>query len=173
MELVNRLVTREKIIDFNNPEDAADVLYAIALNRTGGGKSFTGFLKGFGLKQGACGTTTSWDTVDMLCAGADMASIRTVIERLREIGGGAVFAIGETVVAECPLALCGVVSLAPLKTLAAQMRNLDEALQNAGARWEKPVLTLDTLTTASIPHLRITHEGYVRMRDRKILPLSE
>ncbi|OPY80462.1 MAG: Adenine deaminase [Syntrophus sp. PtaU1.Bin005] len=173
MELVNRLVTREKIIDFDNPEDAADVLYAAALNRTGGGKSFTGFLKGFGLKMGACGTTTSWDTVDMLCAGADMASIRTVIERLREIGGGAVFAIGETVVAECPLPLCGVVSLAPLKTLSAQMRNLDEALQNAGARWEKPVLTLDTLTTASIPHLRITHEGYVRMRDRKILPLSE
>lgn len=173
MELVNRLVTREKMIDFENPEEAADVLYCVALDRTGGKQSFTGFLQGLGLKQGACGTTSSWDTVDMICAGADMASIRTVIERLREIGGGAVFAVGDTVVAEGPLPLCGVVSLAPLKTLAGQMRNLDEALRNAGARWEKPVLTLDTLTTASIPHLRITHEGYVRLRDRKILPLVE
>ncbi len=173
MELVNRLVTREKTIDFENPEEADGVLYCVALDRTGGRQSFTGFLQGFGLKQGACGTTSCWDTVDMICVGADMTSIRTVIERLREIGGGAVFAIGETVVAECPLPLCGVVSLAPLKTLAGQMRNLDEALRNAGTRWEKPVLTLDTLTTASIPHLRITHEGYVRLRDRKILPLCD
>jgi len=173
MELVNRLVTREKVIDFENPEEAADVLYCVALDRTGGKQSFTGFLQGFGLKQGACGTTSSWDTVDMICAGVDMVSIRTVIERLKEIGGGAVFAVGETVMAECPLPLCGVGSLAPMRTLAGQMKNLDEALRIAGARWEKPVLTLDTLTTASIPHLRITHEGYVRLRDRKILPLAE
>jgi len=102
-----------------------------------------------------------------------MISIRTVVERLREIGGGAVFAIGETVVAEFPAPLCGIVSLAPMKTLSGQMKKLDEALRNSGTRWEKPVLTLDTLTTASIPHLRITHEGYVRLRDRKILSLHD
>jgi len=173
MELVTRLVTREKMIDFDDPDEAADVLFTVALERTGGGQSFTGFLKGFGLQRGACGTTMCWDTVDMICTGADMISIRTVIERLREIGGGAVFAIGETVVAEFPAPLCGVVSLEPMKTLAGQTKRLDEALRNSGARWEKPVLTLDTLTTASIPQLRITHEGYVRLRDRKILSLAE
>jgi len=173
MELVTRLVTREKILDFENPEEATDVLLTVALDRTGGRQSFTGFLKGFGLQRGACGTTMCWDAVDMVCAGADMISIRTVVERLREIGGGAVFAIGETVVAEFPAPLCGIVSLAPMKTLSGQMKKLDEALRNSGTRWEKPVLTLDTLTTASIPHLRITHEGYVRLRDRKILSLHD
>ncbi len=59
-----------------------------------------------------------------------------------------------------------------MRTLYGQMKKLEEALKNNGVRWEKPVLTLDTLTTASIPHLRITHEGYVRLRDRKILPLN-
>jgi len=172
IELVSRLVTREKILDFDSSEDAADVVLTVALDRTGGMQSFTGFLKGFGLQQGACGTTMCWDTVDMICVGADMISIRTVIERLREIGGGAVFAIGETVIAEFPAPLCGVVSLAPMRTLYGQMKKLEETLKNNGVRWEKPVLTLDTLTTASIPHLRITHEGYVRLRDRKILPLS-
>jgi len=106
MELVNRLVTREKVIDFENPEEAADVLYCVALDRTGGKQSFTGFLQGFGLKQGACGTTSSWDTVDMICAGVDMVSIRTVIERLKEIGGGAVFAVG--VLPEAAVVVVGV-----------------------------------------------------------------
>jgi adenine deaminase len=172
MELINRLVTREKIIDFDNPEDAADVLLIVALDRTGGAQSFTGFLKGFGLQRGACGTTMCWDTVDMLCVGADMTSIHTVIERLKEIGGGAVFAIGETVVAEFPAPLCGVVSLEPMKVLQVKMKKLEEALRNQGVPWEKPVLTLDTLTTAAIPQFRITHEGYVRLRDRQILSLD-
>jgi adenine deaminase len=172
MELVNRLVTKEKIIDFENPEDAADVLLIVALDRTGGAQSFTGFLKGFGLRQGACGTTMCWDTVDMICVGADLVSIHTVIERLKEIGGGAVFAIGKTVVAEFPAPLCGVVSLEPMKVLQVKMKKLEEALRNQGVPWEKPVLTLDTLTTSAIPQFRITHEGYVRLRDRQILSLA-
>ncbi len=172
MELVTRLVTREKIVNFDHPEEAADVLLAVALNRTGGSESFTGFLQGFGLQRGACGTTMCWDTVDLVCVGAEMTSIRTVIERLKEIGGGAVFAVGETVVAEYPAPVCGVGSLEPMGVLVRQMRRLEEALHAAGVPWEKPILTLDTLTTASIPHFRITHEGYVRLRDRQILPLA-
>jgi adenine deaminase len=39
-------------------------------------------------------------------------------------------------------------------------------------RWEKPVLTIDTLGTPAIPHLRITHQGYVNLKDRKILSLE-
>lgn len=174
MELVTRLVTREKIVDFDRPEEAADVLLAVALNRSGIGesRSFTGFLQGYGLQRGACGTTMCWDTVDLVCVGAEMTSIRTVIERLKEIGGGAVFAVGETVVAEYPAPLCGIGSQEPMDVLVRQMKRLEEALRQAGVPWEKPILTLDTLTTASIPHFRITHEGYVRLRDRQILPLA-
>jgi adenine deaminase len=69
IELVSRLVTQEKILDFDSSEDAADVVLTVALDRTGGMQSFTGFLKGFGLQQGACGTTMCWDTVDMICVG--------------------------------------------------------------------------------------------------------
>jgi adenine deaminase len=47
----------------------------------------------------------------------------------------------------------------------------EESLRENGVRWEKPGLTIDTLSTAAIPHLRITHHGYVGLRDRKVLPL--
>jgi adenine deaminase len=59
-----------------------------------------------------------------------------------------------------------------MEIMKAEIKHLEEALKRNGVRWEKPCLTVDTLGTAAIPHLRITHHGYVRLKDRKILPLA-
>jgi adenine deaminase len=53
-----------------------------------------GFLKGFGLKQGALGSTMSWDSPDLIVLGCDPVSVKTAIARLKETGGGVVHAIG-------------------------------------------------------------------------------
>lgn len=71
-----------------------------ALDRLGSGKAFVGLLKGFGLSRGACGSTMCWDTADMMLVGCDPASMATVLGRIQELGGGAVYATGEEVVAE-------------------------------------------------------------------------
>ena len=34
-----------------------------------------------------------------------------------------------------------------------------------GVRWEKPVLTIDTLGTPAIPHLRINHQNNVNLEN--------
>jgi adenine deaminase len=82
MELVSRLVTKEAIIDLQDPEGPRDVNMILAIDRVRGGKAFGGFLKGFGLQRGACGSTMCWDTIDMIVVGCDLQSIKTVIERL-------------------------------------------------------------------------------------------
>lgn len=172
MELVTNLVTKEAIIDLEGPEESKDVAMLFAIDRVGKGGAFMGFLKGFGLKRGAYGTTMSWDTVDMLVVACDPQSMKTVIERLKEIGGGGVYAIGNEIVSEFPAPLCGFYSLKPMEILSAEVKNLEEFLKKNGVRWEKPILTIDTLGTPAIPHLRITHQGYVNLKDRKILPLE-
>jgi adenine deaminase len=53
-----------------------------------------------------------------------------------------------------------------------QVRKLEECLRENGVKLEKPVLTVDTLGTPSIPHLRITHQGYLSVEDGKILPVE-
>jgi adenine deaminase len=53
-----------------------------------------------------------------------------------------------------------------------EVRKLEESLRENGVKWEKPVHTVDTLGIPAIPHLRITHQGYVHVKDRKILSLE-
>jgi adenine deaminase len=172
MELVTRLVTKEKIIDLEDPEESKNVIMILAINRLGSGKAFRGLLKGFGLQRGAYGTTMNWDMPDMMVVGCDTQSMETVIGRLKEIGGGGVYAIGKEVVAEFPAPLCGVASLKPMEIVGEEVRELEESLRKNGVKWEKPTLTVDTLGTAAIPHLRITHHGYVRLKDRMTLPVE-
>jgi adenine deaminase len=172
MELVTGLVTKETIIDLEDSKQSGDVLKLLAIERTGRGGAFMGLLKGFGLRQGAYGSTMCWDTTDMIVVGCDRQSMETVITRLREIEGGGVYATGGEVVAEFPAPLCGLLSLKPMETVRDEIKHLEESLRKNGVRWEKPGLTIDTLSTAAIPHLRITHHGYVTLKDRKELPLE-
>jgi adenine deaminase len=172
MELVSNLVTQERIIDLKDPKESKDILMLLAMDRIGEGGAFLGFLKGFGLRRGAYGTTMCWDTVDMIVVGCDMKSMETVIKRLQETGGGGVCAVGEEVVAEFPAPLGGLLSLKRMETIRDEIKGLEKSLRKNGAKWEKNMLAIDTLSTTAIPHLRITHHGYVRLRDRKELPLE-
>jgi adenine deaminase len=172
MELVTGLVTKERIIDLEDPEESKDVLMLLALNRVGRQGSFMGLLKGFGLQRGAYGTTMSWDTIDMFVVGCDTSSMETVIKRLKEIRGGGVYAIGDEVISEIQAPLCGFYSLEPMEILSQRTKQLENSLKKNGVRWEKPILTIDTLGTPAIPHLRITHHGYVNLKDRKVLPVE-
>jgi adenine deaminase len=171
MELVSRLVTREIMVDLSSEDELRDVLMVLALDRAGSCESFLGLIKGFGLQRGACGTTMCWDTTDMIIVGRDTHSMVVAAKRLQQMGGGAVYVIGEDVIASFPAPICGVLSLETMETAGEQMATLEKALRENGVPWEKPVLTLDVLGTAAIPHLRITHRGYVRLRDRDLLPL--
>jgi adenine deaminase len=168
---VSNLVTRESVLSAGEAA-AADLLPILALERTRGQKAFWGFLEGFGLREGAYGTTLSWDSPDLLVVGRDESSVRTVIRRLAENGGGRAFARDGEVVAEFRAPVCAIASLEPAAQVRRDITGLRAALKEAGACWEDPLLAVDTLTTPAIPHLRITHRGYVRLRDRALLPLS-
>jgi adenine deaminase len=171
MELISGLVTKEIILDLDDPKESEDLALTLALDRLGSGKAFMGFLKGFGLKRGAFASSMCWDSGDAAIVGTDTGSVSTVANRLRELGGGAVYAIGEEVVSELAAPLCGVLSLSPMEALATEMEQLARALKENGVKVARPITTVDTLTTPAIPHLRITHNGYVRVKDREILSL--
>ncbi len=172
VEMITRLVTGETIVDLGDPVEAGGLNMALAVDRTGSGEAFLGFLKGFGLQRGACGSTMCWDTSDMIVLGCDGLSMETVIRRLRELRGGAVYAIGSEVLAEIPAPLCGVISLESMEICRDRVTHFEDSLKQNGVPWENPLLTLNTQGNAAIPHFRLTHQGYVRMKDREVFPLA-
>ena len=169
MESVTDLVTRERIVDLDDAETSQDIIMAFALDRLHSTQAFMGFLMGFGLRQGAFGSTMSWDSPDLIVLGCDPVSVKTAIARLKETGGGLVHAIGDEIVSELPARICGVMSLHSVERVRREMGQIEETLRNAGVKVDRPILTISTLSAAAIPHLRITHHGYVRLKDRKIL----
>ena len=82
------------------------------------------------------------------------------------------YAIGTEVIAGFPAPLGGVVSLKPMEVLREEIKRLEAGLRDNGVPWESPLLTIDVLGTVAIPHLRITHKGYVRLKDRELLSVA-
>jgi adenine deaminase len=171
IEMVTNLVTRETIWPAGEVEDSG-VVPVIAVERTKGERAFRGLVAGLGLREAAYATSMTWDSPDLLVLGRDEQGALTALRRLRQTGGGAVLARGGEVVAEMRAPLAGVASTEPLSVIRRELRDLAAALREFGARWEDPLLAVDTLTTPAIPQLRMTHRGYVRLRDGALLSLE-
>lgn len=187
LEYVSRLVTKEAVLEAGGAEAATaralltgepplgspgSINLLLAADRLAARGAFLGLAKGYGLQQGAVGSSMCWDTGDVLALGCDRASLRTVVARLRETGGGAVYARGDQVVAELQSPICGLVSEGSMREVAESMGGLGDVLAQAGVPWENPVLSLITLATPAIPHFRVTHRGYVRLKDRAVLGVA-
>ena len=166
MELVAPLITREV------ETDGSDALVIAAIDRTGRRRAFRGLLRGLGLKGGACAASAAWDSPCLLVVGDSPADMAVALRRLLELQGGAVVAGGGRVQAEFRAELAGVLSLAPAAEVVSRVTAVNGALQALGCAWPNSLLSIETLTTGVIPHLRIWAEGYVRLRDGARLGLN-
>ena len=95
------------------------------------GRVGLGFVRGFGLKQGAFGSTVAHDGHNMIVVGIDDDSMIRVATRLRDLGGGIV-ASGDGVEAELPLPVAGLLSDRPLGEVLAASHAVNEALRALG-----------------------------------------
>jgi adenine deaminase len=153
-----------------NPAD--DILKVAAIDRRyTPGKTTTGLIKGFGLRAGAFGCSAGWDSSDIVVVGASEADMATVVNRIRDLQGGAVVVKDGTLLAEIPMPLFGLMSPEPLERLVEQLENLKKTVQSLGVNFPDPLLTLITLTGAAIPYLRICEEGLVNLKDGRSVGL--
>jgi adenine deaminase len=171
VEMKTELVTVERRMEMTVSDGSLrcdpkqDLIKIAAVERTHGpDRRFTGFLKGFGLKSGALACSAAWDTSDIVVAGAAEADMAAAVNRIRELQGGAVFCEAGRVQAEIALPVFGLISEAPLKTVAEELRRLKRTVAERGCALSDPLLSLVTLTGAAIPFLRICEEGLVDLK---------
>lgn len=147
-------------------QPAQDIIKVAAIERRKGeGERFVGFISGHGLRRGAFATTMTWDSTAMIVVGADDADMALAVNHLAKLQGGAVVCADGKVVAEFPATVGGFVSDLPMPEVVAALEGLQNAAAALGSVQPRHLLSLDTLTTAAIPHFRINHAGYYSLRE--------
>jgi len=178
MDLVDNLLTREAILDvpvvggFARLDTSRDILKIAAIERTHvPGKTFVGFIRGFGLKRGAVASSDSADSWDMIVVGAAEADMAQAVNRIRELGGGRVVCAGGKILAEIALPAGGVLSTEPMEVIAQKFSNVQRAAVELGGIPSDIRLALLFLTSEAIPFLRICEQGLIDLRQNRIVGL--
>ena len=153
------------------PDASRDLARIAVIERHGkNGNIATGFVRGFGMRAGAIASTVCHDHHNIACVGMDYADMALAANRLSEIEGGFVVARDGAILAELPLPVAGLMSLAPFEEVHRHLVELRDAAQSLGVTLEEPFLQLAFLALPVIPALKITDRGMVDVMKFEIIP---
>ena len=145
---------------------------AVIERHLGTGRVGLGFVRGFGLRRGALGSTLSHDAHNAVVVGVDDTSMAFAVRRLANLGGGIVVVDGGQLLAELPLPVAGIVSDAPLAEVVAASEAVVAAARELGCELQAPFQSLSFLALSVIPALKITDRGLVDVDRFEIVSLA-
>jgi adenine deaminase len=145
---------------------------AVVERHLGTGRIGVGFLRGFGLRRGALGSTVAHDAHNIVVVGANDPDMARAVERLAELGGGIVAVEDGEVLAELPLPVGGLLSDLPLADVVERSRACTRAAERLGCTGSTPFLTMSFLALSVIPSLKITDQGLVDVDRFELVPLE-
>ena len=128
---------------------------------TGGSGSAGALVRGFGLREGALGSSVAHDHHNLIVAGTSDAEVEHAARALAELGGGLVAVRGGEVLASVPLPVAGLMSLLTAAEVSAQHRAALAAAAELGCTLDDPFMSLSFLGLEVIPELKLTDRGLV------------
>jgi adenine deaminase len=178
IELLNQNITAERVMSLDarkgyvEADVEQDLLKVAMFDRHQQiGKIAMGFLKGFGAKIGAVGTTADLDENTLLIVGSQDADMALCANALIESGGGMAVVNNGQVVEKMEFPVGGIFSLNPWRQVGQHLRRIHRCLREQGSQFERPLYALCFLPFVTLPSLRITARGLVNAKERKIVPL--
>ncbi len=149
-----------------------DLLKIAVIDRHANTGAYTvGFVKGIGLRQGAIASSIAHDHHNLVVVGADDASMRAAARAVAATGGGLSVSHKQTLLAQVPLPIAGLMSDQPIETVRRQMDEVLNAAHNLGATLHDPFMAMSFLALAVIPELKITDQGLVDVTKFQKVPL--
>ncbi|MFL6521237.1 MAG: adenine deaminase [Chthoniobacterales bacterium] len=149
-----------------------DILKLVVVERhRATGNVGIGFVRGFGLKRGALGSTVAHDAHNVVVVGVSDSDIVTAIRALEEMRGGQVAVADGKVEASLPLPIAGLVSDQPLEVVTGKIAELKAAAARLGSALDAPFMSLSFLSLSPIPALKLTDQGLVDAVNLKLTSL--
>jgi adenine deaminase len=149
-----------------------DILKVAAVERVySPGKTYTGFIRGLGLKKGAVATSTCWDGAMLAVAGANESDMALAVNRIKEIKGGTVVCLDGKVISELAFPVTGLVSEEPMELLAEKLTHIQKSAESLGCFLPDIRTTLSVLATPAIPYFRICESGLFNIRTNQMVEM--
>ncbi len=129
-----------------------------------------GYLKGYGLKEGAVATSVAHDSHNIICVGANDEDMAFAANRIAGNHGGIVVVNKGQVLAELPLEIAGLMSEKPLKEVNDLLENAKDIAHTLGIGREiDPFMTLSFMSLPVIPTLRLTTRGVIDVNTQQYI----
>ena len=131
-----------------------------------------GYVKGFGLYQGALASSVSHDSHNIIVVGADEQSMSLAAQTVCEMGGGCAVVSDGKVLEKIALPVAGLMSTQPIDIVADADEALHSAAEMLGAnKGTKPLMDMTFMSLPVIPSLKLTSQGLVDVDAWQRVPL--
>ena len=149
-----------------------DVLKAVVFERHHRtGTKGVGFVKGFGIKNGALAQTVAHDAHNLLVVGSNDEDMAIAANALIQCGGGMVAAQNGKILGIVELPVAGLISQLPAEQVAEKVSDLSKAWQQMGCSLPSPFMTMALIPLACLPETRLTNRGLVDCRTFEFVDL--
>ncbi|MCG8580633.1 MAG: adenine deaminase [Bacteroidales bacterium] len=159
------LLTDEYIWETNSLEGDSlqsnieeDILKIVVVNRYSPAKPVVGFIKNFGLKQGALASSVAHDSHNIVAIGCDDDSLLDAINGIIDSKGGIIASNSEQkLLLKLPVA--GLMSTEPGDEIAQKYSEINSFVKEMGCSMKAPFMTLAFMSLLVIPSLKIGDKG--------------
>lgn len=163
--VIHELTVRTGLLEADIERDLLKI--AVIERHTGTGGFSVGFVTGFGLQEGAIGSTVAHDSHNIIVVGTTDAAMARSVNALRAMGGGEVVVSPEAV-STLQLHYGGLMSLDAPAQVMEDMEKLEAAYRALGGKLGSPFMALSFLALPVIPTLKITDKGLYELGEQGI-----
>ena len=175
--LEGQLVTNELIEDaliengnlVSNTE--TDILKMVVVNRYKNQNPAIGFIKNFGLKEGAIASSVGHDSHNIIAVGVSDEDICRAVNLIIENKGG-ICAISNSEEKIVSLPVAGIMSDKDGATIGKQYAELDKMAKRLGSKLNAPYMTLSFMALLVIPSLKLSDKGLFNGSEFKFTTLE-
>lgn len=155
----------------DHADPAADILKMAVIERHKNTRHIgIGYLRGYGLKEGAVATSVAHDSHNIICVGVTDQDMALAANQVAENHGGIVVVKDGQVTAQLPLEIAGLMSSLPLEQVNDLLENAKAAAFSQGVSREiDPFMTLSFMSLPVIPTLRLTTRGVIDVNTQQYI----
>ena len=146
-------------------DPANDLLYVAVVERHGrsNGNIARGFVRGFGIREGAMAVSVGHDSHNITVVGATLDDMAIAVNRVIALDGGKAVVKNGQLLGELALPLAGLMSdQTSVAAAARDQLDLLAAAARLGSTWQDPLMMLGFLPLCVIPDAKITDFGITR-----------